>query len=116
MSLSLLQQQQYFAHTVGEFLCWIYQQGYQVTFSEAYRSPQEAAINARTGAGIAHSLHCERLAIDLNLFRAGKLLTSVEDYRPLGEHWESIDTLCCWGGRFSRPDADHFSMTWGDIK
>jgi hypothetical protein len=109
---ALLDQQQLFARLVGEFLTWIFVQGYAVTFSEAWRSPEEAQVQAAKGAGIACSLHTERLAIDLNLFKDGVLLETVDDYRPLGEKWCSMHELARWGGNFTRVDADHFSMEW----
>ncbi|MHC4224574.1 MAG: M15 family peptidase [Planctomycetota bacterium] len=66
--------------------------------------------------GIATSLHCIRLAGDLGLFqvRPGHTplyLTQSKDYTPLGEHWEDMHPLCCWGGRFKNPDGGHFSVT-----
>jgi hypothetical protein len=114
--MDLRQQQSLFVSLIGTFIGWIYQAGYELTFSEAYRSPQEAAINAQTGAGIANSLHTQRLAIDFNLFRDGVLLETVDDYRPLGEYWMGMHELARWGGIFSRPDADHFSLTYGGIE
>lgn len=82
--------------------------GFEVTFGEAYRSPEEAARLAKLGKGIKNSLHTQRLAIDLNLFKDGKYLSSGEDHRPLGEWWEQQDPLARWGGRFG--DGNHYSL------
>lgn len=93
--------------------------GYEITLGEAWRSPETAHLMAVEGKGIEHSLHSVRLAIDLNLFAYGKYLTSTEDYRVLGEYWESLSTkdyTCCWGGRFSHADGNHFSIEDGGIK
>jgi len=57
-------------------------------------------------------LHPLRLAQDLNLFRKGVWLTRTEDHRELGEWWERLDPVCRWGGRFSRPDGNHYSHAW----
>jgi hypothetical protein len=114
--MTLREQQSLFVKLIGTFIEWVYQNGYELTFSEAYRSPQEAALDAQTGAGIANSLHTQRLAIDLNLFRNGVLLASVDDYRPLGDYWKGMHELARWGGDFSRPDADHFSLTYNGIE
>ena len=65
----LLQKQQLFAQLVGKLLNWVYANGLAVTLGDAYRTPTQAAANAAKGIGIAHSLHTDRLAIDLNLFR-----------------------------------------------
>jgi hypothetical protein len=110
-------QQRLFTKLVGELIAWAYSQpGMQLTFGEAWRSPEQAALNAKTGAGIANSLHTQRLAVDLNLFLAGQFRTDVASYRPLGERWKTLDPLCRWGGDFSRPDADHFSMEWQGVR
>lgn len=90
--------------------------GYELTWGETLRTPEQALHNAANGSGIAHSLHLVKLAVDLSLFKFGEVLTTVEDYRPLGEFWKSLDPLCCWGGDFTKPDADHFSLTWQGIK
>jgi len=37
----------------------------------SYRTPEQTALNAKSGAGIAHSLHMQRLAVDLQLSRMG---------------------------------------------
>lgn len=114
--MTLREQQSLFVQLVANLINWSYENGYELTFSEAYRSPQEAAINAQTGAGISNSLHTERLAIDLNLFRDGVLLDTVADYEPMGDYWKSLHVLARWGGNFSSPDADHFSLTYGGIE
>lgn len=82
--------------------------GFEVTLGEAWRSPEEAKRNAAAGKGIARSLHCDRLAIDLNLFREGVYLPDTASHRPLGEWWESIGGS--WGGRFQRGDGNHYSL------
>lgn len=101
---------------VGQLIDWATKAGYELTWGETYRTPEQALINAANGSGIVHSLHLIRLAVDLNLFKDGQLLQAVEDYQPLGEHWESLDPLCCWGGRFHRVDVFHFSLTWQGVK
>ncbi len=85
--------------------------GYEVTYGEAYRPPEQAALMAAQGKGIANSLHTQRLAIDLNLFRDGVYLSSSEAHRPLGEWWEKQHDLCRWGGRFK--DGCHYSLAHG---
>jgi hypothetical protein len=32
----------------------------------------------------------------------------IASYRPLGEKWEAMGGT--WGGRFSHPDGNHFSL------
>lgn len=105
---ALMEKQGRFAQMVAALLQEAAKRGYVVTLGEAWRSPQEAARQAAAGAGIAASLHRLRLAIDINLFKGGAYLSASEDYRELGEWWESVGGS--WGGRFSRPDGNHFSL------
>ena len=115
-ALTLGAQQRRFAFLVGKFLVWIYDNGYAVSFGETYRTPQQAQWNADHGLGIANSLHTLRLAIDLNLFQGAVLLNAVDDYRPLGTQWKTLDADARWGGDFSKPDAYHFSLTWNGVQ
>lgn len=110
MTLSLLQQQ--FTLSVGKLIMWTYEQGWGLTFGDAYRSPEQAAENAAKGIGIADSLHCDRLAIDLNLFVSGEYQSTTAAYSSMGEHWKTLHTLARWGGDFSKPDGNHFSFEW----
>lgn len=61
-------------------------------------------------AHMIKSVHYIRLAIDINLFtKEGAFLDDTEAHRPFGEFWESLHTLCCWGGRWG--DGNHYSIT-----
>lgn len=81
--------------------------GQKWTYGDAYRDP-------RCNYGSERSLHRERLAIDINLFKSHSssagvsytYLTKTEDYKIVGEFWESIGGT--WGGRFN--DGNHFSL------
>lgn len=106
--MTLRQKQSLFVVLVADLIHHAMGLGYELTFGDAYRSPEEAARLARLGKGISKSLHTQRLAIDLNLFRDGKYLSSTESHRPLGEWWEQQHELCAWGGRFG--DGNHYSL------
>jgi hypothetical protein len=108
--MTLSQKQQRFTRDVARLIEHAYAQGYALTFGDAYRSPEQAAANAAAGKGISKSLHTQRLAIDLNLFVGGTYQTDSMAYLPLGEFWESLGEDHAWGGRFSRPDGNHFSI------
>ena len=114
--MTLGEQQRLFARLVGQLIAWAYANGYELTLGEALRSAEQAEWNAEHGTGITKSLHILKLAIDLNLFRDGIFLTAKEDYQPLGDYWKSLHSLARWGGDFSRPDSDHFSLEWQGVK
>jgi hypothetical protein len=108
----LLELQQQFAQDAARLIQFAATSGYGVTLGEAWRTAEQAAWNAAHGSGVAHSLHEERLAIDLNLFKDGQYLTDAEPYRVLGEFWKSLGTNHCWGGDFhDLVDLDHYSIT-----
>lgn len=137
----LLSKQQQFSYLVGKLLVWCWETQHLVTLGEAYRSDEQAELNAMGGAnrqraadlialqfpdlaakirnnagnGIRTSLHGDRLAIDLQLFDVlGNYQTSVEAYRLLGAYWRSLGGA--WGGDFSSPDPGHFSLAFGGRK
>ncbi|EOV4132889.1 M15 family metallopeptidase, partial [Yersinia enterocolitica] len=105
---------QQFTTMVARLITYASEQGYGLTFGEAWRTPEQARLNAQKGSGIANSLHCQRLAVDFNLFIDGEYQTRTEAYRPLGEFWESIGGA--WGGRFKRPDGNHFSLEHNGVR
>ena len=81
--------------------------GYEVTLGDAYRDPRvHGALGEKRSYSSSMSLHKQRLAIDLNLFRDGRYLSSTESHRPLGEWWEAQGGS--WGGRFN--DGNHYEL------
>lgn len=100
-----------FMQNIAKLIDYINKAGYTASFGEAFRSAEQAEIYAKEGKGIKDSLHCKRLALDLNLFRNGEYLSNTTDYESLGRYWESLDERNRWGGRFKeRPDGNHFQM------
>lgn len=112
--MTLSEKQHLFTQLIAQLLLWAGDRGYRVTFGEAYRTPEQAARNAKKGSGITQSLHTLRLAVDLNLFIGGVYQTDTEAYLPLGEHWELLGGS--WGGRFSHPDGNHFSLEHNGVR
>jgi hypothetical protein len=114
--MRLREKQALFVRLVGMLIEYAYEQGYELTFGEAYRTPEQAALNAASGAGISSSLHSDRLAIDFNLFRDGRFLADSVAHKPLGDYWKSLHSECRWGGDFKnakgepKPDGNHYSI------
>jgi hypothetical protein len=103
--MTLRETQSQFVRMVAQLLTQAEALGYELTLGDAYRDP-------RVPYGQPRSLHRQRLAIDLNLFKDGVFLASTDDHRPLGEWWESIGGT--WGGRFG--DGNHYSLAWGGMQ
>ena len=109
----LLMKQQKFATMIPGLIEKALSLGYEVTVGDAYRDPRTfGAVGVRAGYGHPRSAHKQRLAIDLNLFKDGRLCSSTEDHKPLGEWWESQGGS--WGGRFN--DGNHYSLEHGGMK
>ena len=113
--MTLSEKQQLFTIMVANLVQWAETRGYRLTYGEAYRTPEQAALNAKKGSGIANSLHTQRLAVDFNLFIGGVWQTDSRAFTPLGEYWESLGGS--WGGRFrSNPDGNHFSLEHNGVR
>lgn len=105
--------QQTFAQDAARLILKAAEMGYGVTLGEAWRTPEQALLNAQHGVGIAHSLHLYRLAIDLNFFKNGQLVKDGTLLADIGAWWESLGPDHYWGGRFVHIPADggHFSIS-----
>lgn len=80
--MKLSEKQQLFTVMIANLIHFAEEKGYRLTFGEAYRTPEQAALNAKKGSGIANSLHTQRLAVDFNLFVNGEYQTDSAAYRP----------------------------------
>jgi hypothetical protein len=114
--MTLGEKQRLFVKLLGKLFTWAYENGYELTLGEATRTKEQAEIYAAKGTGLKNSNHLIRLAIDLNLFIGGEYRTDSESYRPLGDYWISLDPLCAWGGHFSKPDGNHFSLEHNGVR
>jgi hypothetical protein len=111
--MTLRQKQSKFARMVADLILKAYELGYEVTLGDAYRDPRlHGAVGEKKGYGHSKSCHKLRLAIDLNLFKGGKFLSTTDDHRELGEWWESQGGT--WGGRFN--DGNHYSLEYEGMK
>ena len=94
--LTLRQKQSLFVRKIALLIDYAYEKGYEITFGDAW---------AKTGHK-SNSLHYDRLAMDLNLYKNGRWLKETKDHDFLGKFWESIGGS--WGGRFN--DGNHYSL------
>ena len=111
----LLKRQMEFTHKVVQLLTKAHELGYEVTLGDAFRDPRVfGPMGTVLGYGRGKSAHKQRLALDLNLFKDGKFLSGTEAHEELGTWWEGQG--CSWGGRFSPPDGNHYSLEFGGVK
>lgn len=103
--MSLREKQSKFAYMIALLILHAKALGYEVTFGDAYR-------DKRVKYGHPKSLHRDRLAVDFNVYKNGKWLENGDDFKDLGEYWESIGGS--WGGRFN--DGNHFSIEHEGMK
>ena len=94
-----------FAIAFSQLLLYAQDLGYTVSLGECYRT-----------GGPKHSLHRQRLACDIQLFKNGRYLRNTEDYRYLGQWWikygRNAGSPLEWGGSYTRYDGNHFSYGW----
>src|ERR1017187_4152680 len=103
--MKLWEKQSIFSQNVAKLIQYAASIRFDVTLGESWRSAEQAAIYAKEGKGIIDSLHCKRLAIDLNLFdENGIYLTNEAPYKMLGDYWVALHPLNRWGGIFKRVD------------
>ena len=94
--MSLREKQSKFVRMVAMLILYATDLGFDLTFGDAW---------AESGH-CDNSLHYDRLAIDLNLFKDGEYLINTEDHRQLGDFWEHLGGH--WGGHSD--DGNHYSL------
>jgi hypothetical protein len=106
-----------FSVAISKLVQWTNQQpGYSCAFDEVKRTKEQALANAKSGKGIANSVHLIGLAADLILYKDGLYQTGSEAYRFMGDYWKAMGKDHRWGGDFSRPDGNHFSIEHNGVK
>jgi len=104
---SLGDKQRRFTLMVSKLIIFADEQGYELTFGDAYRDPRVFGRPGESrGYGKKNSMHKKRLAVDFNLFKNGTYLTSTSDHEILGLYWESLGGN--WGGRYN--DGNHYCI------
>jgi hypothetical protein len=111
--MTLREKQSKFASMIPGLINKALELGFEITLGDAYRDPRlHGAVGVKQGYGHSKSCHKMRLAIDLNLFKDGKFLSSGAEHKPIGEWWEAQGGT--WGGRFK--DANHYSLEHDGMK
>jgi peptidoglycan L-alanyl-D-glutamate endopeptidase CwlK len=108
--MTLRQEQELFVQDTMLLLSYIFNSDRTCTFGEVARTVEQQKIYVQTGRSKTMlSNHLKRCAIDLNVFKDGKLLGSVADMKDIGDYWESLSKQNSWGGNWnSFKDIPHF--------
>lgn len=105
--MRLSDRQKQHARNIAKLVLWLFENGYEATYGDAYRDQRSHGKYGEAGPyGARYSNHKLRCANDLNLFKDGVYLQETDDYREVGEKWESLSPYNRWGGRYS--DGNHF--------
>lgn len=118
--MSLSDQQYKFSKDIIQLLVFALAKGWKFTFGEAERPEEMQKLYLEEEkTTVRHSLHQDRLAIDINFFKPVKnkhssltgfaYTTNKKDLQEIGDFWESLDNRNEWGGNWeSFLDTPHF--------
>ena len=111
--MTLGKKQELFMRLLPRLIDKAHELGFEIRGGDLFRDPRlHGEHGTKKGYGYKSSCHKLKLAIDLNLFKDGKFISSTKGHRELGEWWEKQYEDCRWGGRFK--DGNHYSLThWG---
>ncbi len=117
---SMIQEQSTFLLHVSELIRKAAELGFMTSGGELFRTPEQQALHVKNGRSTTmNSQHLKRLAVDLNFFKPDasgepRLTYGIEDLRPLGTYWESLDPANRWGGNWNTfKDTPHFERREG---
>lgn len=102
--MTLREKQSKFTIMIAMLILFAEESGYELTFGDAYRDP-------RVLYGHKNSLHRYRLAVDLNLFKDGKWLTTDEDHAFLHDCWDTMG-----GAERIKGDGNHYALSHHGMK
>lgn len=105
--MSRVAEQAAFLLDVCKLIQFATERGYVVTGGELARTVEQQEIYVKTGRSTTmRSKHLDRLAIDLNFFKDGKLTYETEE---IGKYWQSLSPKNSAGMFWkSFKDAPHF--------
>lgn len=101
--LSLGEKQCDFTFMVARLIMQACALGYEIKVQEWNRLFETQKDYVERGVSkTLKSKHLDNLAVDVYLYKNGQVIMGGEDYRALGEYWESLGGR--WGGRFGLED------------
>ena len=123
--MSLSDEQWEFLIDVASLIDYAEREGYKMTAGHLFRTSAQQylyffgytlteklkLIKTKKRSKTKSGYHQKRLAIDFNVFINGKLTYTVNDIKPLGEYWKSLNPLNVWGGDWGW-DSGHFQRSY----
>lgn len=108
--MSMVDEQFAFIQDVAKLIQYAASKGLKVTAGEMFRTAEQQAIYVKTGRSkTMKSKHLDRLAVDLNFFKDGKLNYECKEVVDTGLYWEALNSKNSAGMFWkSFKDAPHF--------
>lgn len=112
MESKLIESQQLFARNIACLIQYIFNNGFEITLGEAWRTPEQQKIYVQNGRSkTMESKHLKRLAIDFNFFKNDVLIDDGKVLYDIGKFWESLHQNNKYGGFWRTiKDYPHFEM------
>jgi hypothetical protein len=96
--MTLGEHQEAFAVDLIALIHEAHRMGFKVRVGEVWRPQAMQDIYVAQGKSkTRNSQHTKKLAVDLYLFKDGKMATAAQ-IRPLGYWWQSLNPINRWGG------------------
>lgn len=96
--MSLRNEQVAFTRDLVKLLQFAEAHEFEITLGEVWRPLEMQKLYVQQGRSkTMKSPHLNRLAADLNVFKAGQLCSAAE-IKSLGQYWESLHPYNRWGG------------------
>ncbi len=100
--MNLGQRQELFSECIAKLITEMYKRGYKVRCGDFWAKPRNPLEHK------ANSLHYEKCAGDINLFKDGKYCATEEHHKQFATFWEALHPSCRSGIRFN--DANHYEV------
>jgi len=125
--MTLREKQSIFAKNICKLIIWTFDNGYEITLGEAYRTNDQQLLYfygytldsdenslklIKTGqkSKTMNSYHLSKCALDINLFIDGKYVSDKDSFKPLAEYWKTLHPNNVSGYDWGW-DFNHFQMS-----
>jgi peptidoglycan L-alanyl-D-glutamate endopeptidase CwlK len=92
-----------FSANLSALINAIHVSGMTCSMGECYRTSEQQEIYIKQGKSKTNnSMHCLRLAVDINIFINGQLIAEAEKLAALGKYWRDLHPQNRWGGDWNK--------------